>query len=573
MANTTKLINDVKYANSNRALKALCIKYGAIINKLEKKYDVQLEQNVESIIGEAVLTYTKSKSKFSTWVWNLCFYKCMKTLREKSRMTDDYKPYREQFEDFQYPDCSVSQRKQLLDSVKKYLHGDIKETIADNLQKLRLGVIQQAVGDVIDKVITTRLKDITDNLNVQLSVSQTVFADELKKATQGINTDIISKLKDSLEDAAKNIESLTSKSGEDKERIFADISDNFNKAVKLAEQRIDGLSGGIFESFGNIKDLFGKGIVDTLDQTLSDILQRLEVSEITTREFWDQAKGQRGFTMKDIWFIRSPEAAKAHINEEILSAKMRVLIVAPNLSDIDIETIKARPSRINFRIAAYIDPTIPEHEAIMQEMDSMDNVDYRNRALQNLWGINKDYEEVILCVLSKTEFRGESVTEIAGIGSIIEEHIKIFVPILEDAWVGARKEVMRTIKKPISLETKPILEEPIKEEPIITKPAITVPSEEPKAVEKEIAEIPKDTFLSKQFHDVLNNLENMTGRDISAALERFQNEYVKREGYNSVLKTIHNAGTEFKDKAEILSRPEREELKLSMKIWKQKLNL
>ena len=34
--------------------------------------------------------------------------------------------------------------------------GDIKNTITDNLQKLRLGVIQQAVGDVIDKVIASR---------------------------------------------------------------------------------------------------------------------------------------------------------------------------------------------------------------------------------------------------------------------------------------------------------------------------------------------------------------------------------------------------------------------------------
>ncbi|MFW9973411.1 MAG: hypothetical protein ACFFDF_24720, partial [Candidatus Odinarchaeota archaeon] len=285
--------------------------------------------------------------------------------------------------------------------------GDIKDTITENLQKLRLGVIQQAVGDVIDKVIESRLKDISDNLNVQLSVSQTVFADELKKATQGLNTEVISKLKDSLQDAVKNIDSIASKTGEDKERIFSELSDNFNKAVKLAEQRIDGLSGGIFQSFDNIKDLFGKGIVDTLDNTLTDILNRLEVSEITTREFWEQAKGTTGFTMKDIWFIRSPEAAKAHINEEISKAKMRVLIVAPNLSDIDIESIKARPSRINFRIATYIDPTIPEHEAIMNEMDKMDNVDYRNRALPNLWGVNKDYEEVILCVLSKTEFRGE----------------------------------------------------------------------------------------------------------------------------------------------------------------------
>jgi len=449
--------------------------------------------------------------------------------------------------------------------------GDIKNTITDNLQKLRLGVIQQAVGDVIDKVIASRLKDITDNLNVQLSVSQTVFADELKKVTQGLNTEVISKLKDSLQDAVKNIDSIASKSGEDKDRIFAGLSENFNKAVKLAEERIDGLSGGIFESFGNIKDIFGKGIVDTLDNTLSDIMNRLEVSEITTREFWEQAKGKRGITMKDIWFIRSPEAAKAHINEEISKAKMRVLIVAPNLSDIEIEAIKARPSRINFRIATYIDPTIPEHEAIMREMDKMDNVDYRNRALQNLWAINKDYEEVILCVLSKTEFRGESVTEIAGIGSIIEEHIKIFVPIIEDAWVGARKEVMRTIKAPVLEE--PLREEPLKEEPFVTTPAITIPPEEELAEEKEAVEAPKPVILSNQFDEVVNNLEKMTGTEISLALERFQNDYVKLEGYNSVLKNLHNKSIELKPNPEILSRPEREELKLSMKIWRQKLNL
>jgi hypothetical protein len=300
-------------------------------------------------------------------------------------------------------------------------------------------------------------------------------------------------------------------------------------------------------------------------------MNRLEVSEITTREFWEQAKGRRGITMKDIWFIRSPEAAKAHINEEISKAKMRVLIVAPNLSDIDIEAVKARPSRINFRIATYIDPTIPEHERIMREMDNMDNVDYRNRALQNLWGINKDYEEVILCVLSKTEFRGEYVTEIAGIGSIIEEHIKIFVPILEDAWVGARKEIMRTIKKPVLEE--PLREEPLREEPFVSTPAITIPPEKEAPTEEKVSEAPKVSILSNKFDEIINGLDNMTGTEISLALERFQNEYVKLEGYNSVLKNVHNTSNELKSNPEKLSRPEKDELRLSMKIWRQKLNL
>jgi len=446
--------------------------------------------------------------------------------------------------------------------------GDIKKIVTDNLQKLRLGVIQQAVGDIIEKVITSRVKDITDNLNVQLSVSQTVFADELKKLTQGVDSEFVAKLRSTIEEAVKNIEGISIKTGDQKEKAFSEIIDNFNKAANLAEEKIDGLSGDIFKSFGNVREIFSKGIVDTLDDTLSDILKRLELSEKTTLEFWEQSKKAKGaITMKDIWFIRSPEAAKAHIKDEISKAKMRILIVAPDLLDIDLDAIKARPSRINFRIATHINPGIAEHEARLQELDQMDNVDYRNRALQNLWGVNKDYEEVILCVLSNIEFRGETVTEIAGIGSIIEEHIKIFVPILEDAWVSSRKEIMRSIKTNLSKE--PVqTPEPIhlKEKPIAITP-------EPEITKKEIPEATAPSFLASQFDVILNNVEIKTGIEISASLERFQSEFVKLKGYNSVLKNIHTTSNDLKSNTELLSQSEKEELKTQLKLWRQQLDL
>lgn len=446
--------------------------------------------------------------------------------------------------------------------------GDIKKIVTDNLQKLRLGVIQQAVGDIIEKVIASRLKNITDNLNVQLSVSQTVFADELKKLTQGVDSEFVEKLRSSIEDAVKNIEGISIKTDDEKEKTFSEIMDNFNKAANLAEEKIEGLSGDIFKSFGNVREIFSKGIVDTLDHTLGDILNRLELSEKTTIEFWEQSKrAKSALTMKDIWFIRTPEAAKAHIKDEISKAKMRVLIVAPDLLDIDLEAIKARPSRINFRIATHINPGIAEHEARLKILDQMDNVDYRNRALQNLWGINKDYEEVILCVLSTTEFRGETVTEIAGIGSIIEEHIKIFVPVLEDCWVSARKEIMRKIKTRLSSEPVQTLE-PVH----LNEKPLTIPPETEKP-EKRIPEAAAPSFLSSQFDEVMNNIENKTGIEISSSLENFQSEFVKIKGYNSVLKNIHATCNDLKSKTELLDQPEKEELKTNMKLWRQKLDL
>ncbi|NVM18809.1 MAG: hypothetical protein HWN80_13925 [Candidatus Lokiarchaeota archaeon] len=442
---------------------------------------------------------------------------------------------------------------------------NIKSTVSSNLQKLRLGVISQTVDQVIDKVINAKLKEISDNINVQLSVSQVAFSDELKKVTQGVDSELISKLKESLKSTIQNIDGLSAKAQEDKEQIYSEITENFNKAVQMAEAKIEGISGTTFESLGTLKDVFSNQIVATLDNTLDDILKKLKTSEQVTSEFWEQAKTGRSITMKDIWFIRSPEAAKAHINDEISKAKMRVLLVAPQINDVDIKALMDRPARINFRIAASIDFSNPEHASIIEQLDKMDNVDYRHRALQNLWGVNRDYEEVIVCVLSKAEVRGETITEIAGIGSIIEEHIKIFVPILEESWMGARKEVIHTVKS--SIKKEPVKLKPVVEIPKATKTPVT------EAPVTKAAPTEGESLLTKQFNLIFDNVDSLMGLEISSALEKFQSEYIKEQGYNSVLKNMHNTSADLKSKTYVLSQPEKEDLKMKMNFWKQKLNL
>jgi hypothetical protein len=344
----------------------------------------------------------------------------------------------------------------------------------------------------------------------------------------------------------------------------------------MAEEKIDGISGTTFASFGNLKDLFSNQIVATLDNTLNDILKKLDVSEKVTNEFWEQAKTGRSITMKDIWFIRSPESAKAHIDEQLAKAKMRVLIVAPEITDINLKAIMERPSRINFRIATSIDFSNPEHVAIIQQLDKMDNVDYRHRSLQNIWGINRDYEEVIVCVLSKLDIKGESVTEIAGLGSIIQEHIKIFVPILEEAWMSSRKEVMHAIKTSLAKEepipSEPQLQPTIHEPKIITTPQPEIPRSEEREVQQPISADTKSILL-KQFKLIIDGIENLTGLEISTALEKFQSEYVNKIGYSSVLKNIHNTSIGLRGKTYVLSQPEKEDLKMKLNFWKEKLNL
>ena len=591
--------------------------------------------------------------------------------------------------------------KNQVDQLAKQYEG-IKSKISQNLEKLRLGVLQQAVDRIVEMSFADWIKKLSERLNQQLGAIEKASKDGLVKSKIGLNrqvneikklhddglakttemfhTQFISKLKATIENTVSNIDGITSstaKSGEDVRDMFVDISKKFSQAVTEAEEKLGGISEKVNESFENLKKTFSTRIIDTLNDVLSDILSRLEMSEKATTEFWEKAKSSSSFTMKDIWFIRSIEGARAHVNEEISKAKMRILIVAPEITDINIDNVKACKSHVNIRIAAQIDLSNPEHVAILEELDKFDNVSYRNRKLQNLFGINRDYEEVILCVLSKTQTGATMITEIGGLGSIIQEHIKIFVPILEDAWMGSQKDVSISLKpsyvkeqpqkflkptkteaskvttqKPIptkqfkesiqktsspipsqkiSTPTKPkiivpkevlkseqIVKEPkfhTRQEPIQkpstlrpshekistpTKPKVIVPKEilkpeqivKQEPVQKSPLEKPKlesakkfvaetvkkpapgkDSYLANQFDVLLNEIKNLTSKEISSKVDDLRNDITERRGYSGVLKPMNQTIGTLKYNFSKLNTNEINDLTEKINFWRKKLNL
>jgi hypothetical protein len=500
---------------------------------------------------------------------------------------------------------------------------DIQKKISGNLKKLRLGVIQQTVDQVIEKVFSAKLKQIKATLNNHLKTIQQAFADGLKKTVIGFNTQFVAKLKSSIDHIVEKINSITdssAKSGETIKNVFANVSKDFSKAVILAEEKLGGISESVFGSFGNLRKIFTSRVIDALNIELGKILERLEISEIATREFWEQAKQVSLYTMQAIFFVRSVEAAKAHVNDEIAKAKMRILIVAPEITNIDVEKLKARPTHINIRIAANINVSIPEHLAMIKKLDEMHNVSYRSRDLRNLWGINRDYEEVILCVVSEMEIDGKVSTEIAGLGSIIEEHIKIFVPVLEDAWVGAHKDIDRTMRpvlprkvvtkrapapkkapakkaaplpkpkpkapaKTAALPTPKIappkkpsvvdmLQKPAKQpSKKAAAPAKKVPAKKAAPIIPDATSLTGDANLSNQFDNILNNIDKLRGSDIGAALAKFQDDYSKTHGYSGVLKQVGLSANQLSGNPNILTSKQIGELKKKLNFWRKKMKL
>ncbi len=338
----------------------------------------------------------------------------------------------------------------------------IQAKISRNLEKLHLGIITKTVKSVISDILENELEKINKNL-------ETRFVAGFKL--------IINALINKIQEIPKQIDDVSSHV----RKVFEDTKHEFSESLKEAQSNMVGVSDQISETFDDLRDNFSENIIKALSELMVSLNEKIEVNNNAILEFWAQARKKAAFSMKDVWFIRSPEGMKAQINEALRNTKMRMLIVAPTLSDLDLDPLLKSPSHLQIRLSCFIDPLNREHQKIIAQLEDHPHIQYRNRELQNLWGMHKDYEEVVIGIVSlKVTEKGEK-KEVVGIGSIIEEHIKIFIPILEDAWVGASKNIP-TFKK----TSIPISESKAKKESGISKEL---------AIEKENK---KDTISQKK---------------------------------------------------------------------------
>ncbi len=336
----------------------------------------------------------------------------------------------------------------------------LKRKIANNLEKLHLGVIVNTVGDIVQK-----------SIDIEMEKIQTDFQSQFENRFRKILDQLIGEITQ-MTDSASQIETGVSET-------FSGVLSQFNQVLQETETKLGEVSGTVENSFSALKNTFSDEVVLTLDDVLGKIVEQIDMNIETIQECWDESKRVLNFSMKDVWFIRTPEGMQAQITDTVSRAKMRVLIVAPNLSDIDIEPLKRLPNHINLRICCRINVQDPEHQRILKYLDSRDNFTYRERALQNLWAIHKDYEEIILGIVNENVINpDEVIIEVAGIGSVLDEHIKMFVPIVEDAWMGSTRElspgfVMKHKPKPTTSPTSlktPKVQPVSKPTPKITPP-------------------------------------------------------------------------------------------------------
>jgi len=337
-------------------------------------------------------------------------------------------------------------------------------------------------------------------------------------------------------------------------------------------------------------------------------------------EFWERSKAASMLSFKDVWYVRSVEGMKAQINETITRIKAKIYITTPKLEDIDLVALSKVKKFVNVRISANFNVNNPNDQVKLAEIVKYPNINIRLYSRENIYSINRDFEEVVICAASQNEF---GRIEIAGMGSILDEHVKLFAPILEDVWIQSKKisdsEIMHSIESSQVTEVitqpipQPTYERPqtpsilnklemqnkppltfLKEEVINTveekltyetQPTIPLQTEVLSApIIEESVEIPETSLeidspttpkssVSELFDDFINNLSKKVSSELSDDLEYLRVRISEDIGYTSILNPISITIATLRSAPNLLSSMEIEDMSKKLRFWRKKINI
>lgn len=227
--------------------------------------------------------------------------------------------------------------------------------------------------------------------------------------------------------------------------VANDVVKTIESTLTDVTKKVSSASDAINEEVKRLREMFSSRVVNNTFTMLSGIEDRLWESEATMKAFWDKAMAEMSFRFQEVWFVQGADAMIGEIAQITSRVKAKLYICAPNIEDVDVVSLRMVSKHVDVRIAALIDPNSQKALEILKEFSTKENFRFRHYAGQNIWGVSKDMEEVILGAVSHGD--------VAGIGSIIDEHIKNFTPVLEHAWMEGKP--IKSVEEAKLIQYKP----------------------------------------------------------------------------------------------------------------------
>jgi sugar-specific transcriptional regulator TrmB len=294
------------------------------------------------------------------------------------------------------------------------LYADVQESQAQEIgnRLLKLGLLKSIPGtrryfQAIPPytALLKQLGDFRDFLGSLQSAVPSVLADQFNLFEEEVN-DVKSSISNAFEEKLKM-------------KVFKSFVENIVQNVVGVE-------------LDELKNIFQQRVVEALKEIITNVDEKVSVSEDTMSALWKRAKSTITFRFTDVWFVTGKQGFKAQISDMVSRGKTRVIIVTPELKDLDPIYFENLKPWVNVRIATSYDLKDPEDKVIYDKISGRENTSIKLYSRKDLWAMDKDREEILIGAVAEM---GTPV----GIASTVAEHIRMFMSIVEQAWVEARK--------------------------------------------------------------------------------------------------------------------------------------
>ncbi|MFX1387163.1 MAG: hypothetical protein ACFE9M_08115 [Promethearchaeota archaeon] len=174
--------------------------------------------------------------------------------------------------------------------------------------------------------------------------------------------------------------------------------------------------------------------IEILNKELSkadEDLESLELENEKLKKAQTSSKDMKIIDFTNIKIIKSEILEK--MRQILENAIANVTIIVPSIEDLQELYLYELRSSVSMKIACSINPGIAEHNELLEEFESLDNISLRNYERADRYVLTRDGEELLLAVI------GNSDENNLVIHTKDPNHIKLFNSVSTEGWIQSRK--------------------------------------------------------------------------------------------------------------------------------------
>ncbi|MFX1309442.1 MAG: hypothetical protein ACFE8C_07065 [Promethearchaeota archaeon] len=173
------------------------------------------------------------------------------------------------------------------------------------------------------------------------------------------------------------------------------------------------------------------GILNEELSKADEDLESLELENEKLRKAQTISKDMKIIDFTNIKIIKSEILEK--MRQILENAIANVTIIVPSIEDLQELYLYELRSSVSMKIACSINPGIAEHNELLEEFESLDNISLRNYERADRYVLTRDGEELLLAVI------GNSDENNLVIHTKDPNHIKLFNSVSTEGWIQSRK--------------------------------------------------------------------------------------------------------------------------------------